>query len=206
VGPLDAGDPARDQATELVLALIPGEAGDEKGGAYRSGTDLNGDGELDVVLRSDRGALDIWHVAPLGASRYDVELEAAPARAIEADADGYLDLAGDVPVDHGDPIAPRFTDVATFDGVRYSDQTPAARAFHARLAESRRPRDTDAERLRDALERAWHAVLAGDKSTEAARKELAREAVPKGLREAFDRHAARIEAIKPRRSRKRPAP
>ena len=32
--------------------------------------DLNGDGELDVVLRSDRGALDIWHVAPLGASRY----------------------------------------------------------------------------------------------------------------------------------------
>jgi hypothetical protein len=111
-----------------------------------------------------------------------------------------------VPVDHGDPIAPRFTDVATFDGVRYSDQTPAARGFHARLTEARRPQAADAARLRDALERAWHAVLAGDKSAEAARKELDREAVPKGLRQAFDRHVARIEAIKPRRDRKRPAP
>ena len=44
LGPLDARDLARDQATDLVPALAPAGDGDAKHGAWRSGTDLNGDG------------------------------------------------------------------------------------------------------------------------------------------------------------------
>src|SRR6185369_4447109 len=58
VGPLDIGDADRRAATELVPALVVGA----EGGAFRSGTDLNGDGMIDVVLKSESGALAIWHM------------------------------------------------------------------------------------------------------------------------------------------------
>src|SRR5262249_1973744 len=157
LGPLAADDPTRDQATEFVPALVPGEAGDEKGGAYRSGTDRNGDGAPGGGPRNDHGALAIGRLWPPGSTPHRRAPDASPRRAIEINGDGVIDLAGEVPVGADDPIGPRFTDVATFDGERYSNRTPGARAFHARLAEPRRPRSTDAERLRDALERAWHA-------------------------------------------------
>lgn len=201
VGPLDPHDPDREQATELVPALVPGEIGAPSTGAYRSGTDLNGDGLLDVALRSERGAIEIWRITPLGASRYDVAIEAPPTRAEDIDGDGSVDLLGDAPIDAADPIAPRFIDVATFDKDRYSDRTEGALAFHARLAEERR----DAKDLRGALERAWHGVLSGEVTKEAARKDLDRQSVPPKLRPSFDKLVARIDALKareaPRRSR-----
>jgi hypothetical protein len=204
VGPLDVSDAARDRATELVVSLAP-KAGTE---ALRSGTDLNGDGAPDVVLRNDAGALEFWQITSVGSSRYEVDLEATPTRAEDMNGDGLLDLAGELPVSAGDPIAPRLVDVATFDNRRYSDQSAAARAWHAAQAAKATPKpepkpDADAKpptpipdelRLRRAIERAWHTILAG-RPAERALEELKREPVPPRLRAAFDRHLARIEAL-----------
>jgi hypothetical protein len=191
VGPLDAGDVDRRQATELVPAL-------HKDGAYRSGTDLAGDGRLAVVLRNDAGTLAIWHVDALGSGPYAVALEAAPVRGIDVDGDGRVDLAGELPVTPDDPIAPHLTDVATFDGGRYSNASPAARAWHAALAAAPAIKAPEEARLRAAIERAWHAVLGGAPG-EGALRELRRETVAQALRPSFERHAREIAEIAARR-------
>jgi hypothetical protein len=216
LGPLDARDPLRDQAVELVPALMPAEERDAAG-AFRSGTDLNGDGALDVVIRSETGRLELFRIGLLGADMYKIEMMAPPTRAIHIEGDTRIGLFGEVALNPDDAIAPHFTDVATFDRDRYSNATPAARAFHARLAApsapsppassappapSAPPRSPpppapplrDEARLASALERAWHAVLSG-KPKEEALKELAREPVPRALRDAFDRHSRRIAAL-----------
>lgn len=201
VGPADDADTRRDQPTELVPALVT--AGDGAG-AYRSGTDLNGDKLLDVLLRSDAGTLAIWHFAALGGAPYEIEMKAPPRRGIDLDEDGLIDLAGELPLDAGDPLSPKLTDVASFDGVRYSNRTEVARAWHARLAEPPPPPapgpPTRPEiRLRAALERAFHAALAG-KERKAALDDLDREAVPKELEASFRRLRERIAALFPARN------
>jgi hypothetical protein len=219
VGPLDAHDTARDTATELVPALLV-EAGGRGGAAFQSGTDLTGDGGVSVVARSETGRLAIWRVTPLGAAPYPITIQAPPTRGLDVDGDGRVDLAGELPVDRGDAIAPRLDDVAMFNGVGFSNRTEAARAFHARLAEPKARPNVDAQppkvdaqppkvdaqppkvdaqpsdehRLRLALERAWHAVLAG-KSKDDALKELAREAVPARLRASFERWTGVISSL-----------
>jgi hypothetical protein len=198
LGPLDPRDAGRDVATELVPALLV-EDGGRGGAAFRSGTDLTGDGALSVVARSETGALAIWRVTTLGAAPYPVTIQVAPTRGLDADGDGRVDLAGDLPIDRGDAIAPRLADVATFDGAGFSDRTDGARAFHAALIGSAAPAKSDAPpsdevRLRRAVERAWHAVLAG-RSKEDALKELQREPVPARLRASFDRHVGVISSL-----------
>jgi hypothetical protein len=192
VGPLDAADHDRRPATELVPALVPGE----QGGAYRSGTDLTGDGSPDVILRNEAGALEIWHLAELGAGRYQVLLEGPPTAAADVDEDGKIDLLGRAPIAPDDPLAPNLGDVATFDGERYSDLTPPARAWHARRAETPIPGSGGDElRLRAAVERAWHAILAGQPRDKALRA-LERESVPPKLRDAWARHVKRLEGVR----------
>ncbi len=200
-GPADAADTRRDQPTELVPALVT--AGDGAG-AYRSGTDLNGDKLLDVLLRSDAGTLSLWHFSALGAAPYEIEMKAPPRRGIDLDEDGRIDLAGEVSVEAGDLLAPRVTDVASFDGVRYSNRTEAARAYHARLAEpppppAPGPPMRPESRLRAALERAFHAALAGMEKKRVL-AELDQEAVPKELDASFHRWRERIAATFPSRS------
>ncbi|MEP7124626.1 MAG: VCBS repeat-containing protein [Byssovorax sp.] len=190
VGPVDSHDTARDGATELVPALLV-EDGGRRGSAFRSGTDLTGDGAIAVVAKGETGQLAIWRITSLGAAPYPIAMAAPPTRALDVDGDGRVDLVGDLATECGDAIAPRLSDAATFDGVGYSNRTEGARAFHAALAEAAPPRNGDAPasdelRLRRAVERAWHAVQAG-KSREDARSELDREVVPARLRAAFDR-------------------
>jgi len=194
VGPLDPGELDRTTPTELVPALI----GDAERGAYRTGTDLNGDGRLDVALRSDAGVLAIWHFDALGSGAYEIAMAAPPTRGVDIDEDGRVDLEGDVPIAAGDPIAPRFRDVATFAGGRYSNATPAARAWHERrLAGVVVPAQGSADaRLRAALERAWHTVLAGREPAENVLRDLRREAVPAARSAAFDRHLRTIAALR----------
>jgi len=207
LGPLDARDP-RDRATELVPALVEGaaEEGGKIRGAYASGTDLNGDGAADVVLRAETGALEIWRLTAISSVRYDVLLEETPTRAVDVDGDGRLDLVGEVAVAPDDPIRPRLEDVATFDGARYSHAAAPARAYHARRAaeleaDSRPapptapdagppPPPPDELRLRRALERAWHRLLAGEPRARVL-AELDREPVPAALRSAFEAHRRR---------------
>ena len=196
LGPLEAADLDRNKATELVPALLVGAGGE--GGAFRSGSDLNGDGTLDVVLRNDLGALSIWHLGELGSGLYPVTMATPPSRGIDVEGSGHIDLWGQLPADPVDPLAPSFADVATFTGGAYSDDTPAARAWHGR--EAARPPPTavgDAARLRAALERAWHAVLGGQ-APEPVLKALRREPVPPRLRASFDLHVRTIAAITPR--------
>jgi hypothetical protein len=196
VGPLEAADLDRQRATELVPALLVGASGE--GGAFRSGSDLNGDGTLDVVLRNDAGALSIWHIGELGSGLYAVSMAAPPTRGIDVEGSGRIDLWGQLPVDPADPLAPRLADVATFTGAAYSDDTAAARAWHAREAALLPPTaGGDAARLRAALERAWHAVLSG-RPQEKALETLRRERVPPSLRASFEMHARAIATIPPR--------
>jgi hypothetical protein len=194
LGPLDPGDPDRMAKTALVPALVQ-EAGSRGVGAFRSGTDLAGDGAVSVVVRNDAGHLAIWRIAPLGASPYPIALVGQPTRGLDADGDGRVDLVSEVPVDASDPIAPRLTDVATFDGAGFSNRTEGARAFHAALAEpAGTPTTSDEVRLRGAIEHAWHSVLAG-RSKEDALKQLGREVVPVRLRAAVERWTAAISSI-----------
>jgi hypothetical protein len=129
IGPLEARDPP-DRATELVAGLAAGQ----EATAFASGTDLNGDGTLDAVLRNELGGLEIWRLSSTGSNRYAVELTAPPTRGIDADGDGRVDLTSRLDIPEGDPIAPRFEDVATFDGHRWTNNTVAARGWHARRA------------------------------------------------------------------------
>jgi hypothetical protein len=130
LGPLDPRDLARDAATELVPSLAPVEGGDANQGAWRSGTDLNGDGLPDVVARGESGALEVWSLDLFGANRYPVELEATPTSALDVDGDGRPDLSGRVAVPEGDPLAPELDDVATADERGWSHASAGARAFH----------------------------------------------------------------------------
>ena len=199
VGPLDAGDVDRRQATELVPAL-------HEGGAFRSGTELTGDGRLVVVLRNEAGALSLWHVDALGSGAYAVEMEAPPTRGIDIDGDGRVDLAGELAVAPDDPIAPRFTDVATFDEGRYSNASAAARGWHAAQAARAAPpvvktpevKTSEEARLRAAIERSWHAVLGGTPG-ETVLRDLRRESVAQGLRASYERHARVISDLAARR-------
>ena len=199
VGPLDPGDSARETATELVPALIV-EDGGRAGSAFQSGTDLTGDGTVAVVARSEAGELVIWRVTPLGAAPYPVAIQGAATRGLDVDGDGRVDLAGDLPRDRGDTIGARLSDAATFDGVGFSDRTEGARAFHAALADAAAVANaksdappSDEVRIRRAVERAWHSVLAGRSRVDAL-KELQNEAIPARLRASFDRSVSAISS------------
>ncbi|WP_437275565.1 VCBS repeat-containing protein [Sorangium sp. So ce375] len=203
-GPLDSGRVDRSEATQLVPSLLPGSEPDptEQLGVFRSGTDLNRDGAPDVVLRNEAGELEIWAVQPFGAARYAVELAAPPRFSVDVDQDGTLELAGRIPLDEGDPIAPDLLDVAGFEGGRYTNRGSVARAFHearaggpgaetASQGKRQEPPKDDAARLQGALERAWHALLAGRPAAEALAA-LDREPVTPALRGAFSTHRARV--------------
>lgn len=228
VGPLSARDLDRSRATQLVPYLVPGvpgepvhtpaQAADAAVGAFASGTDLNGDGDPDVALRSEAGTLEVWGIRLLGGAPYPVELAASPTLALDVDADGRVDLAGRPPPLPGDPIAPDLLAVATFEDGRYTGRSAAARAYHAARAQAAAepaaaagkelppaaassaptpaPPPDDAARLRRALERAWNAALAGDPGEEVLAA-LDRERVPAELRAAFAAHRARIAAQAP---------
>jgi hypothetical protein len=197
VGPIDAGDLDRRPATELVPALLGGGAKGDAPGAYRTGTDLNGDGRLDVVLRSEAGILAVWHFDGMGSGAYPIEMAAPPTEAQDLDEDGRVDFLGELANPPGDELAPRFRDVAMFAGGRYTDVALAAQAWHARAAlGALAPRTASASaRLRAALERAWHEILGARRPARAVLEELRRESVPDAVRATFDRHVRVISAM-----------
>lgn len=199
VGPLDVGDIERREATELLPALIGGDAG--KPGAFLTGNDLNGDGRLDVVLRSDSGAIAIWHFDGLGSGAYEIAMAIAPSRGADVDGDGRVDLIGERPTPASDPIAPRFADVATFHEGRYTNASPSGRAWHARRARAAvSPSGAkDDARLRAAIERAWHTILAGTETAENVLRDLRREPAPPALRASFERHVREVATLSPGR-------
>ncbi|APR81028.1 Hypothetical protein A7982_06375 [Minicystis rosea] len=197
VGPLDVGELDRRAATELVPALLGGGSKGEAPGAYRSGTDLNGDGLLDVVLRNEAGVLAVWHFDGLGSGAYEIEMEAPPTRASDLDGDGRVELEGELPLAPGDAIAPRLRDVAGFESARYTNKAAPARAWHARMARAATIPGAapDETRLRITLERSWHEMLGGTRPAKNVLEDLRRESVSAGLRPSFERHLRVIAAL-----------
>jgi len=193
VGPSDAGA----HATELLPALVPGETGRPEDGAFRSLTDLNDDGMLDVVLRGRSGALEVHRVFATGSARYETDMSLVPKEVADVDGDGRIDLVGRVPVAEDDPIRPSFIEVATFERGAYRASSAAAITFHASRADAPPQRSEspvgDASRLRRALERAWHALHAG-RDRASTLEALTKEPVPASLRASFDKHVTRLRA------------
>ncbi|UQA57940.1 FG-GAP repeat domain-containing protein [Polyangium aurulentum] len=200
IGPFNEPE-VDDRHAELVSAHAQDALASADDTVTRALTDLNGDGLPDAVLRNRRGTLELHRIGPLGSNRYDVIMFVAPTELADADGDGRLDLVGRAEAAEGDPIAPVLVDTATFDGGRYTNATAGARAFHAQRADPQPARSKnpppppdDATRLRGAIERAWHAILAGRPRARVL-EALGGEPVPAALRAAFDRHRARIEAL-----------
>ena len=152
---LSAPDPT--EPNELLPSLM-------EGGAYPSGTDFTGDGAPDVAVRAADGTLAVFRIDPMGATRYAVRSTVVPTRAMDANADGRPDLAGSAPVPPGDAISPDLVDVAIGVGTAFRNDVPDALAFH-RARRDRQPPGPAASaevRLRAAVERAYHALRAGD--------------------------------------------
>jgi hypothetical protein len=198
LGPFEQPD-VDNRPAELVAALAPDAVSADD--VTRQLTDLNGDGLLDAVLRNRRGAIEIHRIGPLGSSPHAVRMAVVPSELADADGDGRLDLIGRAEVPEDDPIAPALVDMATFEDGQYTNASAGARAFHDRLASPPAARSRplpapidDATRLRGAIERAWHALLAGNARARVL-EALGAEPVPQPLRASFDRHRARIEAM-----------
>lgn len=185
VGPLREGELG---ATELVTGEDPA------GGGLGVGADVNGDRAPELVLRDATGALALYRVEPMGATRLEVLALAPPTRVVDMDGDGVFELGGDVPIPEGDALAPRLDDLVAWDGARFSHAAPASQAAHRALAAALAPgsdplssNDSPAASLGRALARAFHQVLAGDVAPKAAAAELDREVVPSELRSSFER-------------------
>jgi hypothetical protein len=191
LGPLDVGDADRSRATELVPALAQGDAGV----AFASGSDINGDGVADVIVKNGAGAIEIWHVGETGSGPYAITMAVPPARGATVEGSNVVALHGRAPIAPDDPIAPELDDVATFEQGAYSNGTTAARAWHSQRAAKPLPtRVSDASRARAAIEHAWHAILAGEPA-DRVRTDLASERVPRALRASFESHSRTIAAL-----------
>lgn len=213
LGPIDPRTVVRTEPDDLVAALQPDGDGSADGNMFRSMSDLTGDGTLDIVTRTEGGILAVYSLGPRGATRIEVVMAAPPTRGEDVDGDGKVDLWGSVESEEGadgrggvpggagagaDLIAPEFTDVATFDGRKFSNQTAAAKAWHRSEAEAIAV-DAPAMSgtvvgLRRALQRAWHGVLGGGGRKEAL-DALEKARPDASLRTAFERHRERIVGL-----------
>lgn len=198
LGPIDPRTVVRTEPDDLVAALQPDGDGSADGNMFRSMSDLTGDGTLDLVARTEGGILAVYSLGPRGATRIEVVMAAQPTRGEDVDGDGKVDLWGSVESGEGELIAPAFTDVATFDGRKFSNQTAAAKAWHRSEAEAVA---VDAPvmsgtvvGLRRALERAWHGVLGGGDRKEAL-EALEKARPDASLRPAFERHRELIVGL-----------
>lgn len=203
LGPSGANEENR-EATELVPALLVLEGGET---AYTSGTDLNGDGMPDVVLRNTVGELAIWGILSHGAKRYEIEMGAGATWALDANRDGWVDVGGTYldPAKTGDVLSPRWEEIAVWEKERghYTQDSEGARGWHRLKVEALNTQEarakagidyTDAMRLRYALERAWHVGHMGEAERKAAAKELDALKVPDALGEIFRDYRRRLES------------
>lgn len=181
LGPLGEAD-SRERATAFVPS-IPLE-----GSSLKLPADLNGDGHPEIALRSDRGHVAIFALAPRGASEIGIEL---PTQALELRAVGGPGFAlwTRRTAAPGASLAPRYERIATFDAGKFTERTPRVRAWHQARAQELEviPEGaTGRERLERALDRAFHEGMASedDKAREAPLDALEAETVAPDLRDA----------------------
>ncbi|MGK4003096.1 VCBS repeat-containing protein [Sorangium sp. So ce1036] len=157
----------------------------------RFALDVDRDGLLELAGRvrvpeRDPIGPDLLDVASFEGGRYTHRGDAA--RAFHAARAGEAAGPGKPPArskDDGKPPAPPKDDGRPPAPPKDDGRPPA-------------PPEDDATRLRRALERAWHARLAG-RPAEDTLAALDREQVPPALREAFAAHRARVAGVAPAR-------
>lgn len=155
LGPARVARGAEGTTSELLPSLLPG-------GGFPSGKDWTGDRAPDLAVRAPDGSLAVYRVELMSAAIYPVVLRSPPTRVLDVNEDGRPDLAGAPSPAPGDPIAPDMVDVAVADGIFFHNDHPAALAFHRRLADAPLPDGATTVRLKTALEKAFHALCAGD--------------------------------------------
>jgi len=111
-------------ATELVPSLVQG--------GWFSGSDLNGDGAPEVVVRDGAGTLSVFRIDRYGATPLRIELRWPATFATDVNGDGRPDFAATYRLEDDDPIAPKILDVAIYEDGRYTNEGEEARAWHAR--------------------------------------------------------------------------
>lgn len=175
LGPPHLAGERADEPRELLRSLGPE-------GVFPSGIDLNGDSEPDVALRAEDGSLALYRIEARSATRYPVALSTQAMQAADENEDGRPDLTGIIAIPPDDPIAPELRDVAIAVPQGFTNEHPDARAFHAKRARAPLPPKTATPelRLRRALERAYHAAMAGEPASKAFQPaaDLAAELAP----------------------------
>ncbi len=208
VGPGEDMDVWASGRTRLVVSLV-------EGGGWQSGTDLNHDGLVDVVVGAMDGTYEVWAVHARGASPYPMRGLVAPTTAIDIDDDGLPDPAGTIRIAGVDPIEPRLTEVLVFAGGVYTAEHPKVRAWHERRAGEVTAATIDAdggvvvrpvvEDLRRALESAWHRLRAGQQPAHvlADADAVARKHAPlqEGVAQAWVRWRGKLRDLFPDRER-----
>ncbi len=187
----------------------------------RPGVDMNGDGAPEVVLRDALRRLQVVRLDGLGSTPIAVKMLVAPTRLLDLDGDGRAELGADVVLGADAPLTLRFQVVAAWDGARFSDDAPAARAFYvARRASLEDPKEAPeaattvpvgttpppAElapeppeaRLGRALARAVYAVLGAEMTPKQALVVLDRQVVPKDFAASFEGLRAYVAGLQNR--------
>lgn len=164
----------------------------------RPGADMNGDGAPELVLRDAQRRLEVVRLDALGSTPIAVKMLAAPTRLLDLDGDGRAELGADVVIGAGAALALRFPVVAAWDGARFSDDAPLARAFYEEQraalddpdevsdAGVQVPSEPPETRLNRALLRAVYAVLSAQITPKQAIVGLDRELVPTALAASFE--------------------
>lgn len=218
IGPLPFTGRNLTVATELVIHAIPHEIAFGMPNADDAGMfddlpppaqlwpprDLDKDGRVDIALRSNAGTLELWSISVRGSAAATVTLEAPLRQLADLDGDGLPELLGSVKRAPG--IGPFYVDAAFLTEGRWSNTDPRALAFHRSRADLGEANSEDgARRVRRALERAWHRLLAGDDPT-SVRADLDKTDVPQALATEFDALKTRLDKIAPRTSGPRESP
>lgn len=134
-------------------------------GGWRSGTDFNGDGLVDVIVMRDSKELELWAIYEQGAAPYPVRSLVLMQQMVDVNHDGRPELLGNVAVSEQDVVAPKLVEVLFFSGGSYVWDHPGAQRWHEKQAQQLQNQAAitgqSSVPLGNVLAIAWHRIRAG---------------------------------------------